>query len=487
MTPSRLQTASRGAAIVVTTVALLSGCAADPPAAANTGADILPRNASWRVAGAAANAPTPAPAADARWWQAFDDPHLGTLVSRALASNADVRMAIERVAAARALDTAAASRLWPRVEASLGASQTRTGVPDAVKQAGMPDTLGIRGLVEIGWEVDLFGAAGAASRAVARDADAALMSVESARLLVASEVARQYIGWQAAQLRHRWLRAMLDARQEQLRLLQTRRREGVASDLDISRAEAELADLRAQADLPLPQMAAAEARLALLLHLPAGTRAPLPEPAQLNAVAQAPAVPAGQPIDLLRRRPDVRAAEQQMLAEGERLDEARANLWPRLVFGASIGRQDLKLNALDLPTSLYRNLLASFSLPLFNAGRLQAQREGQAARLRSAQLAYEKAALAAVTDVEASLALGAEAEHRLAAHRRARAEREHQVGWADSLLRAGQIDRLQRLDAERALLAARLTESDSMAALALARVQLHAAMGGGWQLESRSP
>lgn len=485
MTRSSLQSASRAASAACAVLALLAGCAADPQATSDQRADIVPRNASWRTADAL---PPAAPVAvDARWWQAFDDPHLAALIDTALAGNADVRMAIERVAAAHALDTAAASRLWPRVDASLGASQTRTGVPDAVKQAGMPDTLGIRGVAEIGWEIDLFGAAGAARRAVANDAHSALLTVDSARLLVASEVARQYIGWQSAQLRHRWLRALLAVQEDQLRLLRTRRREGVASDLDISRAEAELADLRAQADLPLPQAAAAEARLALLLHLPAGTRVPLPEPAQLQTVAQAPAVPPGQPIDLLLRRPDVRAAEQSMLAEGERLEEARANLWPRLVFGAAIGRQDLKLNALDLPTSLYRNLFASFSLPLFNAGRLQAQREGQAARLRSAQLAYEKAALSAVSDVEASLALGAEAERRLAAHRRTRTERERQIGWAESLLRAGQIDRVQRLDAERALLAARLAETDSMAALALARVQLHAAMGGGWQLESRSP
>lgn len=515
--------ARRARPILVAPVALaaavaLGGCAGPAPRPAQ---QVVPAGATWRteVAGTAAAAtanpsaagattsagavatakagsivdaasratadPTANAAADARWWQAFNDPALTALVEAATARNADVRLALERVAAARAADVATASRLLPNVNAALGASQTRTGAPAPVKQAGLPDTLGVRGTLEVGWELDLFGAAGAASRAAGHDAAAALMTVDAARLLAATETARQYVAWQSATLRHQGLREMVRLQQAQLQLLKSRQREGVASAFDLSRAEADLADLRALADAPQPAATLAEARLATLLHLPAGTRPALPAAAQLAAVTLAPPVAPGQPLELLSRRPDLRAAEQALLAEGERLEEARANLWPRLLFGASLGRQDLQLNALHLAPSLYRNLAASFTMPLVNAGRLQALREAQAARQRAAVLTYEKTALTAVADVEASLAQCAQAQGRLAEHQAVLDERERQLAMTDALLREGQVDRLQRLDMERAVLAARLQLTDSRATLSLARIQLHAAMGGGWQLESR--
>lgn len=463
-------------------LALVAGCAATSTTS-DTAGTVVPASARWRNAAgldAAAN-PAAAPASDdVQWWRRFDDPALLNLVETAWARNADVRIALERVAAARAGEVAGSSRLWPALSFGLTGSETTTGVPQQIKQAGLPDTRAIRGVLDVAWEVDLFGAARAASRALAHDAEATEQASRATRLLVASEVARHYLAWQSAQLKSRQLDELVVLQTEQLRLRRLRWKEGVVSDLDVSRAEAELSDLQAQAGQVRPLIEAAVSRLATLLHLSPGSELPLPDSAAVTSVLKAPAIGPGQPMDLLLRRPDVRAAEQTLLAEGERLAEARANLWPRVLFSASIGRQDLKLNALDLAPSLYRNLAASFVMPLFNAGRLDAIRDAQASRHSSARLAYEKAALTAVEEVEVALAQSSEAQARVVAHRTTRQQRERQVRWAESLLREGEFDRIQRLDADRALASARLTEVDSGAAAALAQIQLYKALGGAW-------
>lgn len=466
----------------MTCLAIVAGCAT--PAATSDFAGILvPASARWRNAAgldATADPVVSLASDDVQWWRRFDDPALLNLIETAWARNADVRIALERVAAARAGEVAGSSRLWPALSLGFSGSETTTGVPQQIKQAGLPDTRAIRGVLDVAWEVDLFGAVRAASRALAHDAAATEQASRATRLLVASEVARHYLAWQAAQLKSRQLDALVVLQTEQLRLRRLRWKEGVASDLDISRAQADLSDLHAQAGQVRPLIEAAASRLATLLHLSPGSDLALPDSTRMTSVLKAPAIGPGQPIDLLLRRPDVRAAEQMLLSEGERLAEARANLWPRVLFSAGIGRQDLKLNALDLAPSLYRNLATSFVMPLFNAGRLDAIRDAQAHRQSSARLAYEKAALTAVEEVEVALAQSSEAQARVVAHRTTREQRERQVRWAESLLREGEFDRIQRLDADRALAFAWLTEVESGAAAALAQIQLYKALGGAW-------
>lgn len=228
----------------------------------------------------------------------------------------------------------------------------------------------------------------------------------------------------------------------------------------------------------MPQAEAARARLNTLLHRPIGAPALA---AGSSAAEGLPALPGlqGRPsLEVLRQRPDVLAAEAQLQAEGARWDEARAQLWPRVLLGASLGAQDLRLNALDLAPSVYRNVVAAFTLPLFNSGRLRAQRDAQGARTAAAQLQWEKTMLSVVEEVEASLALQAQQRERALQTEQALGQRLKQHEAVVALGREGLIDGVVLRDSRRAVLAARLQHLDAQTQAALADLQLLRATGG---------
>jgi NodT family efflux transporter outer membrane factor (OMF) lipoprotein len=401
------------------------------------------------------------------------------LIAQARAANLDVRIAQQRVRQARAGSTAAASRLLPTVTATGSVSDQRTGLPDEVKR-GSPDTRAIRGAIDLSWELDMFGAARAAADAAELDALAADAGVAAAQWLASTEVARQYIVWQGARLRLQQLRALLQAQQETERLTRSRQTDGLASRFDVARAAGEVQNLAAQ--LPPLQTLVAVTESQILVLLGASPSQPLPA---LNlegapALPQVPLLSAGQPIELLQRRPDLRVAQQQLLAEAARLRESQADLWPRFFLSAVLGQQDLRLNLLDLSPVRYSNVALAFTAPIFNAGRLRAAVERQSSRERTATLQYERAVLGALQDVENSLVSLAQERVRSAALAAAVTSRREGLSHAQSLHREGQIDLLQLLDAQRGLIAAELAASDSHTQRALGAVQLVKALGGGW-------
>ncbi len=169
------------------------------------------------------------------------------------------------------------------------------------------------------------------------------------------------------------------------------------------------------------------------------------------------------------------------MAEAARLREAQADRWPKFFLAAAFGRQDLRLNALDLSPVRYSTAALAFTMPLFDAGRLRAAVERQSAKERMATLQYEKAVLGAVKDVDDSLVALAQERDRSAALDATTLQRRTGLRHAESLYREGQIDLLQLLDAQRAVIAAELSAVDGQTQLALNTVQLATALGGGWQ------
>ena len=424
-----------------------------------------------------------AEALDAATWRGFGDPVLDGLIAQAREANLDVRIAQQRVRQARAGSTAAASRLWPTAALTGSVSDQRTGLPDEVKR-GLPDTRAIPGAMDIGWEVDVAGAARAAADAAELDALAADAGVQTAQWLASTEVARQYIVWLGARLRLQQLQALLQAQEDTERLTRSREASGLASRFDVSRAAGEVQSLTAQLPPLRTFVAVSEAQINVLLGLSPSAALPAlnlkaaPVPLQLP---QVPALNPGQPIDLLQRRPDLQVAQQQLLAEAARLRESQADLWPKFFLAAVLGQQDLRLNGLDFSPTRYSNIALAFTAPLFNAGRLRAAVERQSARERSATLQYERAVLGALQDVENSLVALAQERQRAASLSAAADTRREGLRLAQSLHREGQIDLLQLLDAQRGLIAAELALTDSQIQVALGAVQLVKALGGGWQ------
>lgn len=458
--------------LALSVAACLTGCASLPPEPADVSAT---EAVQFRHDQASA------PAVDtAAWWRGFNDATLEALVQRAQSANHDVRIAMQRVRQARAGHTAVASRLWPTVSLTGSASDERSGLSDPVKQ-GKPDTRAYRGALDLAWEMDVSGAARASADAAELDALTAEEGVDAARWLVSSEVARQYIVWQSARLRLAKLDALLKAQADTERLTRSREAAGLASRFDVARAAGEVQSLSAQRPPLRTLVAVTETQLAVLVG--ANPNRPLTEltAAAAPSLPSPPSLSARQPVDLLMRRPDLRVARKQFMAEAARLREAQADRWPKFFLAAAFGRQDLRLNALDLSPVRYSTAALAFTMPLFDAGRLRAAVERQSAKERMATLQYEKAVLGAVKAVDDSLVALAQERDRAAALDATTQQRRTGLRHAESLYREGQIDLLQLLDAQRAVIAAELSAIDGQAQLALNTVQLATALGGGWQ------
>mgnify|MGYP001392296464 CR=1 FL=1 len=449
-------------------LAILSACSVPP---VQPPAPSVPLSAAFKQAG-----PAVAAVFNGAWWAGYGDPTLTALVEESLVANQDVAIALQRVVQARAGRDAQGSRLWPTVGVQASASRSDSGLPEPVKQ-GIPDTRALRAGIDVAWEIDLVGGVRAARDAAQADAAAAAAGVEGARLLVASEVARQYFVLRGTEERLRIVQALAAAQRETATRVGSRQREGEASAFDLDRARAEADALGAQVP-PLRMLAGiSQTRLAVLLG-----RNPSARVVGEHAVFAWPAareIGTGQPSELLRRRPDLIAAEARVAAEALRGAEARAQWWPRLFVSALLGHQDLRLNAMDLAPVHFSNVALAFAMPIFNAGRIDAGIRAQSARADEALLIWQKAVLVAVQEVEDSLLVRAQEAERTAALASTIDHRRRSLQRAQSLQREGQIDLLVLLDVQRSVLSSELALSDSRLQQALADVQLVKALGGG--------
>jgi NodT family efflux transporter outer membrane factor (OMF) lipoprotein len=469
---SRTRTARVIRPALLATMAILSACTTTP---------VQPPVPSVPLAAAfAQGAPAQAggQAFDSAWWAGYAGLTLTALVAEALVANQDVAIALQRVAQARAGRDAQGSRLWPTVSLEASASRSESGLPSPVKQ-GLPDTRALRAGVDVSWEIDLAGGVRAARDAAQADTAAAAAGVDGARLLVASEVARQYFVLRGAEEQLRIVQALADAQRETATRVASRVREGQASAFDLDRANAEADAFDAQVPALRMLIGTSQTRLAVLLGRNPSAR----------VVDEAPAfawptlreIGTGQPSELLRRRPDLVAAEARVAGETLRGAEARAQWWPKLFLSALVGREDLRLNALDLAPVRFSNVALAFATPVFNAGRIDAGIRAQSARTEEALLAWQKAVLVAVQEVENSLLVRTQEAERAAALGRTVEHRRRSLQRAQSLQREGQIDLLVLLDVQRSVLSSELALSDSHLQQALAEVQLYKALGGGFE------
>ncbi|MEK6787786.1 MAG: efflux transporter outer membrane subunit [Pseudomonadota bacterium] len=422
------------------------------------------------------------------WWRVFNDPMLDQLIARGLAGNHDARLALARVQQAKAGTTAAQSRLLPSLALTGSESDSRSGLPAPFKN-GSPDTQSTRVALDLNWELDLFGAARAARRAAGSDLLAAEAGIDGTRLLVSSEIARQYFILRGARERLLLLDDILGTLRKTEELTRKRFAVGMASELDVELASGERLNTEALQPQLQTLVVATQARLAVLMgqdpsqpshSQPGMTPAAATTTAALAAWPDLGPVAPGQPVELLARRPDLRAAEQQLAAESDRLKEARLNYLPKFFLNAVFGGQELTLNSIALSPVRYSNVALAFSAPLFN-GRVRAGIEAQTAREQQALINYEKLILTAVEEVEVSLAALSDERRRNSLLTAVAAARHKALKHGESLYRAGQIDLLQLQTLQRAALAADQTLVESSAQRALNTIQLHKALGGSWQ------
>jgi multidrug efflux system outer membrane protein len=406
--------------------------------------------------------------ADLRWWRRFDDAALAQWVERALAASPDIAVADERVQQARALLAGARARRGVFVGAQADATlQLRRDDGERRVQPGAA--------LAMEFDADLWGQLRASERAAAAGVRRAAHLAQAARLSAASLAARAYVEWRAALHDGRALDDALGLQREALRIVSVRVDAGLAPVLDRDRAQAEVAATeaeRAAADARAAQALAALRVLAGERPMASGTR--VDEAAGLPAL-QGP-LAAGRPVELLRRRPDLRAAEEALVAAAEDVGVAEAELLPRLrlpgtlVFGSALAGA----GALELASA---TLAAVLDATLFDGGARRAEVDAAQSRAREASAVYRQTLLQALRQVEAALAARRGAEARIAARERAAAAARAAEAQAQTLYRSGLSGYLDVVDAQRSALAQQRALLQARADAASAAVTAFEALG----------
>lgn len=447
-------------------LAALSGCVGHRPEAPSAAVLIPP--AGWNEEHS--NSVT---GPSASWWQAFGDPMLSQVVEEALANNVDVALAAEAVAESRAQFAAARAQLLPSAGFDAGAKRERyldpfgLAVSDTAEEAE----------IGISYDLDLFGrlrSASAATRASLLATEAAQADV---RLAIAASAAQGYVDLRTLDARLAIVRQTVQARLNSLRIAQRRAQSGYATQLELEQAQAELH--ATEQLVPALQLAVAhqEDGLSVLLGQNPGAIARGASLAQLSA----PPVPALLPSQLLRRRPDIAAAEQRLVAADRSLDSARAAFMPTIGLGANGGFVNSTLIA--SPVGVFA-LGSSILAPLYEGGRLQAQADAAAARRNQAAFAYRKTALNAFREVEDALAAVKRTTEQEQVLRQEADDLARALIQATNRYRAGYSSYLEQLDAQRGLLSAQLSLAQAQGDRLNACVRLFQALGGGWSATS---
>ncbi len=470
--------------------ALLAACAglhpAEPPVS-DLGARALADAPAFSAA-ALADAPV-AQVADLRWWTRFDDPQLAEWVERALAANVDIAIAAERLEQARAQLQLAQADRRPKLTAQ---ADLEWRIRNRASGSGSGDSGRDRRLqpgaaLGLDMDLDLSGGLRAAERAAAAGLLREVERVDAVRLATAGLAARAVVEWRLALLEQRVLQDTVVLLRESLRIVTVRVEAGLSPVLDRERAQAELASTEAaraeaavragQAFAALQVVAGLPPRpgpLTIAIDAPASTRGTAADPFR-SLPALSGTQPVVQPLDLLRLRPDIRAAEQSLRVAAAEVGVAQAALSPRLrlpgsiVFGATPSGAVLGLAG--------ATLVAALEATLLDGGTRTALREAALSRWREAELEWRRTVLLALQQVEDALLSGQGALQRMEAARRSRDAARAALVQADTLYRAGLSTYLDVADAQRSALTGERLLLQAQADAALASMRAFEAMG----------
>lgn len=423
--------------------------------------------------GAAAEAATP-------FWRGFGDPLLDRLVDDTLAANPDLRIALAHYDRANALLRGAKFDALPVITASAEASDTRASADQArgLERAAR-DARGYGASVGASWELDLFGRIRRGIEAQRAGAAASAADLAAAQVAIVGEVVRSYVELRGLQERRRVAQANADNQRETLRLVEVRFAAGGATDFDTARARAQLETTAARLPALEAQTALAMHRLAVLSGRPPGALL-----AELSPAAPLPVLPArldaGTPGELLRRRPDIAAAEQRLHAATARIGVASAELFPRFTLSGLLGTHAAAAGALFERDSETHRLALGVDWSFLDVGHVRARIAASEADAAGELAHYEQAVLQALEETENALVRHAQARVEDAHLERAAADSAQAARLARMRFEAGAADLLEVLDAERVQLQAQDAFADGRTRSAVSGVALYKALAGGW-------
>jgi NodT family efflux transporter outer membrane factor (OMF) lipoprotein len=469
-------------AALATATAALAACTVGP----NFSRPLVAAPQNWGPESKGLTSQITARSVETRWWDGFNDPELGSLVTRYVDQNLDIKISAQRIEQSRAARRIVAAEGLPSVDAQASYSQEResqTGLfalPEPRPGSPLQFDLWQDGL-SAAWELDLFGRVRRSVEAADADTEAARSDQRAVIQAGLADLASDYLQLRGAEALEATIRSILELAKRNLALVRDQARYGVATNLDVENAVGRAATIEAT----LPEVKATEARLTNAVGLLLGETpravetelaAPRPQP------VPPPTVPVGLPGDLVRRRPDVQRAEAELHAATAQTGVAIANFYPDVTLMGFAGSQSLHLADVFNASSGQFGVGPALSLPIFEGGRLRANLLLSKSREREAGLRFQKTVLDAWRDVDDAMTAAAQAQ---VAHKSLlEAERSNRaaVALARQRYAQGDADLLRVLAAEMSLLQARQALVVNETLIDTELVGLYRALGGGWEV-----
>jgi len=421
----------------------------------------------------------------AQWWRRFDDRELDSLVRRAIASNLDVTIATARVRESRAELGVTKADLWPSADlegsyARQRQSQNQPIIGAIPLPGNVPfETDLYEASFDSSWELDIFGGKRRAVEAGAANLAAAQFNLQDAQVTLVSEVARNYIQFRSDQRRLQIAHENIQAQRHSVEIARDRFRNGFVSDLDAEQAATVLAQTEAEVPtLESDREASIHAIEILLGRQPGSLHAELTDAAPIPALP--PSVPIGLPADLLRRRPDIRAAERQLAAATANIGVATADLFPKLSLTGDFGWESVSAADWFSGGSRYWSIGPAAQWHIFDAGRIFSNIKVRNARQEQALATYQKTVLNGLEEVENALVKYSKEQLRNRSLREAAASGEKSTRISREQYGQGITSFINVLDAERSLYQAQDQVVISDQAVAQNMITVYKALGGGW-------
>jgi len=425
-------------------------------------------------------------AIDITWWKSFRDVELSLLVERLVAQNLDLKTAAERVIQSVAQRRIAVSQALPHIEGQSLDTYNRQSpngpISLLVPAPGAPlDYALFRDGLTSSWQLDLFGRVRRAVEAADANTLAAVENRHGVALAAVAELAQSYMQLRGTQNRLGIAKRNLHLAEENIELVNTRFRNGVATTLDMAQARAQQATIAAT----LPPLRAREAELinALGLLLGEAPRALETELHRTRILPRVPPkVPVGLPGTLIRRRPDIREAEARLHEATAQTGVAVANFYPDVTLNGAVNLESLHLSNLFTPASTAFAVGPSISIPIFEGGRLRGALALSESQQREAAVFFQETVLRAWKEVDDALTRYREAQRRRIDVARSVTENQSALQAARQRYSEGATNFLDVTATQAQLLQSENDLSDSDTLIATDLVNLYRALGGGWEV-----
>ncbi|MCP5197058.1 MAG: efflux transporter outer membrane subunit [Gammaproteobacteria bacterium] len=433
-----------------------------------------PTPEQWRISIQQAN-----DLANTRWWEQFQDPALNELIQMALQENKDVKIAAARIDEFLGRYGVTRGDQFPQVGANAAGARTRNSENSGVTLGENP-TNSYQVDLGVSFELDLWGKLRRATEAARADLLAAEEAQRTVILTLVSQLANSYVRLLDFDQQLVITRSTLKTRQESVRINRLRFQAGLISELDYQQALAEYQNAAVQVPLLERLIAQQENAINLLLGRNPGK---ITRDHTLERLAL-PQIPSGLPSDLLERRPDIRQAEQQLIAANAQIGVAKAAFFPSISLTGLLGTTSNDLSDLFKGPSKTWQFAGQLAQPIFTGGALTGQLQVAEAVQQQALLSYQQTLQNAFAEVDNSLIEVAKLREQLQDEAAQIKALQRYLDLATLRYQNGYSDYLTVVDAERNLYTAQLQYVQDQANLFIALVNLYKAMGGGWVEEA---